>query len=126
MPTGVGITAAVVLGAVFVVSSVTKLASPGVWYSQAAGLGVPRPVAAVVPYLEAVLAAWLVVQWHRAVAALVAAVVLCAFTALIVVRLAQGRRPVCACFGALSARPIGAATVVRNTAFLALAVVTLL
>ena len=50
-------------------------------------------------------------QWPRAVAALVAAVVLCAFTALIVVRLAQGRRPVCACFGALSARPIGAATV---------------
>ena len=72
MPAGVGIAAAVVLGAVFVVSSVTKLASPGVWYSQAAGLGVPRPVAAVVPYLEAVLAAWLVVQWHRAVAALVA------------------------------------------------------
>ncbi|MFZ9629503.1 MAG: MauE/DoxX family redox-associated membrane protein [Ilumatobacteraceae bacterium] len=126
MPTAVSVAAAVLLGAVFVISSVTKLAAPGVWYAQSADLGVPRPVAVVVPYLEAVLSGWLVVQWHRAIAATVAAVVLSAFTALIAVRLAQGRRPVCACFGALSARPISARTVARNVVFVGLAVLTTL
>jgi hypothetical protein len=47
--------------------------------------------------------------------------VLLAFTSLLILRLSQGRRPPCACFGAWSAKPIGWRDVARNTAFLALA-----
>jgi hypothetical protein len=51
---------------------------------------------------------------------------LVAFTALLMVRLLQGRRPPCACFGALSSKPIGWGNVARNAVFLALAAVVLL
>ena len=59
---------------------------------------------------------------RSALAAAVAAVLLVAFTVLLVVRLPQGRRPPCACFGALTTKPIGWGNVVRNAIFLALAV----
>ena len=36
-------------------------------------------------------------------------------------RLAEGRRPPCACFGALSRRPVGPGSVVRNVVLIALA-----
>jgi len=117
-----GIAAAVVTGLVFLASSVTKLASPVAWRAQAGELGVPAAVAAAVPYAEAILAAWLLVQWHRAVAGWVAVGVLLVFTALLAVRLAQGRRPPCACFGSWSAKPIGLRHLLRNAAFIAVAV----
>jgi uncharacterized membrane protein YphA (DoxX/SURF4 family) len=112
----------VLLGAVFVVSGVTKLASPQQWRTQSAGLGVPHTVAIVVPALELVVGASLVAQLARRVAAVVAIVMLLAFTTLLVVRLKQGRRPPCACFGALTTKPIGWSDVVRNIVFIALAV----
>jgi hypothetical protein len=117
------VAASLVVGGVFVVSSVAKLADPARWRSQSADMGVPWSAARVVPYGEAVLAAWLIVQWQRAAAASVAVLVLVAFTALVAVRLAQGRHPVCACFGSLSARPIGASTLVRNGLIVAVALV---
>lgn len=118
--------ASVVVGAVFVVSSVAKLADPGRWKVQAHDMGVPALLARPVPYAEAVLAAWLVVQWERRLAASVAVVVLLTFSVLVIVRLAQGRRPVCACFGSLSTRPIGASTLLRNGAIAAIAMVAAL
>lgn len=60
-----GAGAAVVLAGVFLLSAITKLASPAAWRAQAVGLGVPAPLAAPVPFGEAVLGAWLLVQWHR-------------------------------------------------------------
>ncbi len=117
-----GIAAAVLTGLVFLASSVTKLAGPAAWRAQSGELGVPAAAAAVVPYAEAVLAAWLLVQWHRAVAGWVAAGVLLVFTALLAVRLAQGRRPPCACFGSWSAKPIGPGHLARNAVFIAVAV----
>jgi uncharacterized membrane protein YphA (DoxX/SURF4 family) len=113
----------VLLGAVFIVAGVTKLAAPHQWRAQSADLGVPRVVAVVVPFTELVVGAMLVAQLTRRWAAVVAGVMLAAFTALLVVRLSQGRRPPCACFGALTTKPIGWADVVRNAAFVALAVV---
>jgi hypothetical protein len=53
----------------------------------------------------------------------IAAALIGGFTVLIGVRLAQGRRPPCACFGRMSTRPIGPGTLVRNIVLLALAVV---
>jgi hypothetical protein len=115
--------AAVVVAAVLLVAAITKLAAPAAWLAQAAGLGVPRLVAMPVPAIEAVLGAWLLVQWQRPVAAIAAGTLVAAFTVLLAVRLAQGRRPPCSCFGVLSARPIGAVDLVRNAALLALLVV---
>lgn len=115
-----GTVAAVLLGVIFLTSGATKLASPS-WPAQARELGVSGPPVAATPWFEIVLGALLVAGVARRPLAAVGAATLVAFTGLIVLRLAQGRRPPCACFGRFSARPIGPVTVVRNLAFLALA-----
>ena len=110
------------VAAVLLVAGVLKLARPNEWRTQAAGLGVPVVVAAVVPFVEIGLGATLLVQWRRHIVAWIAVALFVAFTALLGLRLAQGQRPPCACFGSLSSRPIGAPTIVRNAVFLAIAV----
>lgn len=115
------IVASALLGVVFLVSGVTKVASPSQWRAQAADLGVPRVVTMVLPAIELMIGALLVAQIARRPVAIVAGVLLVAFTILLVVRLSQGRRPPCACFGALTTRPIGWHNVARNAGFLALA-----
>jgi uncharacterized membrane protein YphA (DoxX/SURF4 family) len=115
------VVASVLLGAVFVVSGVTKIASPQQWRTQSAGLGVDRRVSTVVPFVELAVGALLIAQITRRAAAAIAGLLLLAFTALLVLRLSQGRRPPCACFGALTTKPISWANVVRNAVFLALA-----
>jgi len=117
-----GVAAAVGVAAVLLVAGVTKVAEPGEWRTQSTGLGVRWPLARLVPFVELVLGALLLVQVQRHVVAWCALVLFLAFTALLVVRLAQGRRPPCACFGSLSAEPIGPGHVVRNSLFIALAV----
>lgn len=116
----------VLLGAVFLASGVMKVASPRQWRAQSAGLGVPGAVATVVPFTELVVGALLVAQIARRPVAAVAAGLLVAFSALLVVRLLQGRRPPCACFGAWSSKPIGWGNVARNAVFLGLAAVVVL
>jgi len=120
--TDVGTAAAVVVAAVLLLAGVLKLARPAEWRAQASGLGVPAVVANVVPFVEIGLGAALVVQWQRHLLAWAAAALFGAFSVLLVVRLAQGKRPPCACFGALSSRPIGAAHLARNAVFIAVAV----
>jgi uncharacterized membrane protein YphA (DoxX/SURF4 family) len=115
------IAASLILGAVFLLSGILKISAPEKWRSQSAGLGVPPVVAAVVPLAESVVGALLVAQVERRIVALIAAALLVSFTILLVVRLAQGRRPPCACFGALTTKPIGWSNVLRNGVLLALA-----
>lgn len=117
-----GIAAAVVVAAVLLLAGVLKLARPNDWRAQASGLVVPAMVAAVVPFFEIGLGAALLVRWQRHIVAWIAVVLFVAFTALLGLRLAQGQRPPCACFGSLSSRPIGAPTIVRNAVFIAIAV----
>ena len=117
------IAACLVLGAVFLLSGIVKMSATRQWLTQSADLGVPRAVAAVVPFAESAVGALLVAQFERRVVALVAAALLVAFTILLVVRLLQDRRPPCACFGVLSSKPIGWRNVVRNVVLLALAAV---
>jgi hypothetical protein len=109
------------LGAVFLVSGVLKVAAVRQWRAQAADLGVPRLVARGVPLAELLVGALLVAQAARRPLAVVAGVMLVGFTTLLVVRLMQGRRPPCACFGAWSTKPIGWGDVARNACFLVLA-----
>lgn len=115
------IVASVLLGAVFLVSGVMKVAAPRQWHAQSADLGVPHFVATVVPFIELVVGTLLVAQIARRPVAVIAGALLVAFTTLLVVRLLQGRRPPCACFGAWTTKPIGWGNVVRNAGFLALA-----
>ncbi|MGE5211694.1 MAG: MauE/DoxX family redox-associated membrane protein [Acidobacteriota bacterium] len=122
----VGTVASILLGAVFLVSGASKIAAGPAWPAQAQELGAPTMLVRVLPWFEIVLGAVLVVQVARTVAAVVALVVLGAFTTLIVRRLAQGRHPPCACFGAWSAKPLGPGHVVRNVGFMALAVLAAL
>ncbi len=78
-------------------------------------------VAGALPYVELALAALLLVWWSSPIPAVVAGVVILAFT-VVVVR-AQVRHLPCPCFGAASAaRPAGALDVLRNGVLLALAV----
>ena len=116
------VVAAVLLGVAFLVAGGTKIAAGPGWPAQARELGAPSWVIPILPWIEIVVGALLVTQFARRPAAIVAAVLLVAFTALIVVRLQQGRRPPCACFGAWSTKPIGWSDVARNAVLLVLAV----
>lgn len=111
------------LGVIFLFSSVLKISAPRQWQSQSSGLGVPPAVAVAVPFIEAVVGALLVTQLARRQVAVIAATMLVGFTSLLVRRLRQGRRPPCACFGTLSAQPIGWGNVARNAVFFVMAAV---
>jgi uncharacterized membrane protein YphA (DoxX/SURF4 family) len=117
--------AAILLGLAFLVAGGSKLAAGPGWPEQARGLGAPAVVIPVLPWFELVLGAVLVVQVAPIVATVVALGLLAAFTVLIVRRLAEGRHPPCACFGAWSAKPLGWGHVARNAALAGLAVVAL-
>ncbi|MEO6570170.1 MAG: MauE/DoxX family redox-associated membrane protein [Ilumatobacteraceae bacterium] len=124
--TTVSIMAAVLLGAAFVVAGASKLAAGAAWPAQALGLGVSMPIARIVPIVELIIGASLVVQLARPWPAIAALTLLAMFTALIGLRLSQGRHPPCACFGAWSAEPIGAVHLARNGALAALGLLALL
>lgn len=122
----IGAVASVTIGAVFVVAGAGKVAQGRGWPRQAAALGAPRWVAPLVPWWELTIGALSIVQIAQRLTAAAALVTLMTFTALLVLRMRQGRRPVCACFGAWSATPIGWHHIARNAAFAAVAAVALL
>jgi uncharacterized membrane protein YphA (DoxX/SURF4 family) len=122
----VGLVASILLGLVFLVSGGSKLAAGAAWPEQARGLGAPSFVVPVLPWFELVLGAVLVVQLVPTLAAAMALLVLVGFTVLIMRRLAEGKRPPCACFGSWSTKPLGRGHVMRNAGFIGLAVVALL
>ena len=86
-------------------------------------MGVGRPIALVVPWVEIVIGALLVAQLFEPWPAVAAIALLVAFTVVIGLRLLDGSRPPCACFGSRSQRPLGAYHVLRNVGLLALAVI---
>jgi methylamine dehydrogenase accessory protein MauD len=87
----------------------------------AAQFGLPRPLASaaiLIPVAELAVVAMLLpsrLAWAGSIAALT---LLAVFTAAVGAQLARGRRPACNCFGAVHAKPIGPATLVRNTVLL--------
>ena len=121
----IAVVAAVVLGVAFLVAGGAKIAAGPAWPEQARDLGAPRIVALVLPWLEIVVGAALVTQLATPVVAVIALAMLLAFSGAIAVRLSQGRRPVCACFGRWSATPIGPSHLIRNAFLIALAVLAL-
>ena len=119
----VGTVASVVVGVAFVAAGVFKLIDGPAWPKQAADMGVVRPVAVVVPWVEIVIGVTLAAQLLEPWPALAAIVLLIGFTVVIVRRLLDGSRPPCACFGSRSTRPLGAYHVVRNAGLLVLSMV---
>jgi uncharacterized membrane protein YphA (DoxX/SURF4 family) len=120
-----GLVASVALGLIFLVSGGSKIAAGPAWPQEAREMGAPTIVVPVLPWVEIVLGAVLAMQLVPIAAGIAALVLLVAFTALIVRRLTEGRRPPCACFGSWSSRPLGPGHVVRNVVFAALAVVVI-
>lgn len=122
----VGTIAAVLVGVAFLVAGASKVAARHAWPAQARELGAPGIVIPVLPAVEIVVGALLVAQVAVPVVGVLAVVLLLAFTALIVLRISQGKRPACACFGAWSSSPIGAGHVIRNMVLLVLAMTAVL
>lgn len=118
--------ARVALGGVFLVSGALKSSDRDRWRRQARDLVVPDPVASMLPWAEVALGAVLVAGVAAPWPAIVAAVVLLAFSIFIARRLRDGARPACACFGAHSDRPLGVRHLIRNAGFVALAAVAAL
>ena len=117
------VAAGIVVGVVLLLSGAAKVAAGPRWAALAEALAAPAIAVPVVPWLEVALGALLVSGVYRTVVALAAAALLTAFTVLLVARLVEGRRPPCACFGALSTRPVGPGSVVRNVVLIALALI---
>lgn len=117
--------ASVVLGAAFVVAGGSKLVAGPTWRDQARGLGAPAWLSPIVPWVELTVGALLIAQVGRPYMAIVAIVLLLVFSVAIIVRLARGEHPPCACFGAWSAKPIGPGHLARNAVLLAIAVLAL-
>lgn len=121
----VGIVARVVLGLAFVAAGVFKLVEGPNWPRQAADLGVARPVASAVPVVEIVVGALVAAQVAPPIPTAAAMLMLIMFTCVILLRLADGSRPPCACFGSRSNRPLGAGHLVRNAMLGVVAVLAL-
>ena len=120
----VGVVAAILLGAAFVVAGASKLAAGRTWPAQAAGLGAPAWSIRPLPWIELGLGAILISNLVRRPAAI--ARTRCSSSCsrrFVIARLREGRHPPCACFGAWSARPLGPGHLVRNGVLVVLAIV---
>jgi len=86
-------------------------------------LGAPPRIVRFIAPAEIILGALLVAGVAAPVPSLLAELALAVFTIAILraMRRPLSERPVCACFGRWSARPVGSSSVVRNLILLALA-----
>ena len=119
----VGDVARVMLGVALLASGVAKIGQGRGWARQAAALGTPSMVAAVLPWFELSTGAAIASGAGSPWPAITGIVLVAAFTVWIVVQLAAGRHPPCACFGAISTAPLSGWHVARNAALIALGVV---
>ncbi len=120
-----GVIASVILGGVMCVAGGSKIAMGGRWPVEAQALGAPKALAPIVPWCEIALGALLIVQLKPEVVGALSVALLVAFTLLIMRQLQIGHRPVCACFGSWSSKPLSWNHVARNAGFIALAVITI-
>ena len=120
----IGTISSVIVGVVICVAGASKIASGQRWPIDAVALGTPDVLVPVVPWFEIILGALLVAHIAPVITGIIAFVLLTVFTFLIVRQLRLGHRPVCACFGAWSSRPLGPEHVVRNVILMALAILT--
>ena len=120
-----GVIASVILGGVMCIAGGSKVAMGKRWPVEAESLGAPKAIAPIVPWIEISLGALLIVQLKPEVVGSLSLVLLVTFTLLIVRQLQKGHRPVCACFGSWSSKPLSGKHVARNVGFIALALITI-
>ena len=117
-----------VVGVVFIFAGIQKLLAGIEWLVQAKQLRPPRiakPFIPLVPYIELIVGGLLIAGLQEMPMRIAAIILLCAFTVLLVARLAAGERPPCACFSFRSTRPISWSNVTRNAGLLALLVASI-
>lgn len=120
-----GVIASVILGGVMCIAGGSKVAMGKRWPVEAESFGAPKAIAPIVPWIEIALGALLIVQLKPEVVGSLSLVLLVTFTLLIVRQLQKGHRPVCACFGSWSSKPLSGKHVARNAGFIALALITI-
>lgn len=120
-----GVIASVILGGVMCVAGGSKIAMGDRWPVEAQALGAPKAIAPVVPWIEIALGALLIVQIQPEVVGVLTLALLMTFTLLIARQLQKGHRPVCACFGSWSSKPLSGKHVARNVGFIALALIAI-
>lgn len=110
------------MGIVFLSSGALKLRDPS-WLPAARKFGVPSFVAVAVAPTEIFLGAMLFVGVASPWPSIASEIILAIFTVAIlrVMRRPVDQRPICACFGRWTARPVGSSSVVRNLVLLVLA-----
>ncbi len=118
-------TLAVALAALFAASAAMKLAAMGQFAAALENYRILPPILLapavwLIPALEAVAAAGLVIPASRADASVLTAALLGTFTAAIAINLARGRTGIdCGCFGPALRQPLSGWLVVRNAIVLA-------
>lgn len=117
--------ARLVLGIVFLFSGALKLRDAS-WQTAAQQFGAPKFVAVLIAPVEITLGAMLVAGVAMPWPSIAAEVILAIFTVamLRVMRRPVTQRPICACFGRWTSRPVGASSVLRNLLLLALAAIS--
>lgn len=120
-----GVIASVILGGVMCIAGGSKVAMGKRWPVEAQALGAPKAIAPVVPWIEIALGALLIVQIQPEVVGVLTLALLMTFTLLIARQLQKGHRPVCACFGSWSSKPLSGKHVARNAGFIGLALITI-
>ena len=111
----------IALSAIFGVAGVTKLIDPHGTRDAVKNFGAPEPLAPalaiVLPVVELLIGAGLLVAATAGASALAALLVLGLFVVAIGVNLARGRTHDCHCFGQIYSRPLGWPTLARNVVF---------
>jgi hypothetical protein len=117
--------AGVVLGLVMCLAGGAKIAMGSRWPVQARSMGAPKLAIPTLPWIEVAIGALLISRVQTTVVGIAAMILILAFTILIMINLMSGRRPVCACFGTLNAKPLGWGHVARNALLAGLALISM-
>ena len=111
------------VGAVIAFAGSQKITAWSAWMVTARAQSLWKPVARVVPVVELILGASMVVLPPSSVAMGAATILLLVFTAFLAMQVASGSQVPCACFGARTPRPPSWVDVGRNVALIAALVV---
>jgi putative oxidoreductase len=121
----------IVLGAIFIVAGSSKIGHPSLFAAEIAGFRIlPQvviaPLALVLPYLEVLLGAYLILGLFTRAAAWIAVLLLALFDGAIASAVVRGMTVNCGCFGPSDATVTTWSEVARDAAFVVLALVVAL